>query len=340
MIQIQENVNVKPYNTFGFSAKARYFVIIRSEDDLLNLMQSPLFQGKKHFILGGGSNILFSSDYDGLIIKVELKGIEVMKETKTHVSIKIASGENWHDTVLYCVNKNWGGIENLSLIPGTVGAAPVQNIGAYGVELSNVLEEVSGIEISTSKKFTFNNAQCMFGYRESIFKEQKEKKFFVSSVTLTLTKENHTLRTDYGAIKQVLDERKITSPTIQDISSVVIAIRKSKLPDPGITGNAGSFFKNPTISKEKFEKIKRENPAVVSYPVNNQIIKASAGWLIEQCGWKGKRIGNVGVHPQSALVLVSYENGKGEEILALAKQIQQDVRMKFDIVLIPEVNVL
>lgn len=340
MIQIQENIDLKPYNTFGFSAKARRFAVIRSEDDLLRLMQLPIFQETKHFILGGGSNVLFASDYDGLIIKVELKGIEAVKETKTHISVKIGAGENWHDVVRHCVNKNWGGIENLSLIPGTAGAAPVQNIGAYGIELSHVAEEVSGIEITDSKKFVFNNAQCMFGYRESIFKESKEKYFFISSITLSLTKENHVLHTDYGAIRQHLEERKITSPSIQDISSAVTTIRKSKLPDPSIMGNAGSFFKNPTISLEQLEKIKTENSAVTSYPAANQSVKISAGWLIEQCGWKGKRVGNVGVHPQSALVLVSYENGKGEEILDLAKQIQHDVKMKFNIALTPEVNIL
>lgn len=340
MIQIQENVNLKSYTTFGFSVKARYFAIVRGEDDLLNLMQSPVFYEKKHFILGGGSNVLFSGDYDGLIIKVECRGIEAVEETPTHISIKIGSGENWHDTVMHCVNNNWGGIENLSLIPGTVGAAPVQNIGAYGVELADTVTRVSGIEISNSKKFTFNREQCRFSYRDSIFKQEKEKEFFISSVTLTLTKEIHILRTGYGAIKQVLEERKITSPAIQDISSAVIAIRKSKLPDPSITGNAGSFFKNPVVPIEEIEKIKSRYPAVVFYPINEQYVKASAGWLIEQCGWKGKRVRNVGVHPESALVLVTYKNGTGEEILLLAKQIQRDVKLKFEIDLQPEVNIL
>jgi UDP-N-acetylmuramate dehydrogenase len=274
------------------------------------------------------------------VIKNELKGIELVSQTSEHLELKVASGESWHELVMYCVQKDWGGIENLSLIPGTVGAAPMQNIGAYGVEVKSVIKKVRAIDRQTGDIREFSNEECQFGYRESVFKGALKEKFFISSVTLTLTKKNHQLNTHYGAIQDTLHALQVSTPTIQSISNAVIRIRQSKLPDPNVIGNAGSFFKNPTIDKKQFDKLKNTYPLIPGYFSDNQEVKVPAGWLIEQCGWKGIRIGDAGVHAQQALVLVNYQHATGEEIFSLALQIKESVKKKFDIDLTMEVNII
>jgi UDP-N-acetylmuramate dehydrogenase len=340
MIKIEENINLKPYNTFGIEANARYFSKISTEEELEELLSSEVYKNERHLILGGGSNILFTKDFDGLIIKVDLQGIKQQEETDDTIDLNVKSGELWHNLVLYCVQQNLGGIENLSLIPGTVGAAPIQNIGAYGIEVKEVIQKVEAINLLTGERKSFTNAECMFGYRESIFKHELREKYFISSVTLTVTKKNHLLNTSYGAIQDTLKAMQVTEPTIKNISDAVIHIRKTKLPDPMIIGNAGSFFKNPTITLSQYEQLKNSYSEIPGYPSVNQSVKVPAGWLIEQCGWKGKRVNNIGVHAQQALVLVNYGNGNGNEIFQLAKNILTSVKEKFDITLTTEVNIV
>ncbi|MBL7871849.1 MAG: UDP-N-acetylmuramate dehydrogenase [Cyclobacteriaceae bacterium] len=340
MIKIEKNVNLKLYNTFGIEAHARYFCKISAEEQLEELLSSEVYKNEHHLILGGGSNILFTKDVEGLIIKVDLTGIKKQQETDDTIDLYVKAGEGWHNLVLYCVQHNLGGIENLSLIPGTVGAAPIQNIGAYGVEIKEVIKKVEAIDLSTGARRSFTNAECMFGYRESIFKHDLKEKYFISSVTLTVTTKNHLLNTSYGAIHDTLKAMHVIEPSIKTISDAVIHIRKTKLPDPATVGNAGSFFKNPTITLSHYEYLKKTNPSIPGYPSVNQLVKVPAGWLIEQCGWKGKRMDNVGVHAQQALVLVNYGTGKGNEILQLAKNIISSVKEKFDITLTPEVNII
>lgn len=340
MAKIEENASLKEFNTFGIDVKAKYLCHITSVDEFKELLNSPLFKREPRYLLGGGSNVLFTEDFNGLIIRVELKGIAIIEETTNHVKVKVHAGENWHQFVLHAVAHDWGGVENLSLIPGTVGAAPMQNIGAYGVEIKSLIEKVEAIDISTGGLRVFSNEDCEFGYRESVFKKALQKKYFISSVTLSLTKNNHQLNTSYGAIQETLNALNLTEPTVQSISQAVIQIRSSKLPDPKVVGNAGSFFKNPTISTKQYEDLRNNSSTMPGYPIDNQNIKVPAGWLIEQCGWKGKRKQNVGVHPMQALVLVNYGGGTGLEILKLSNEIQASVFEKFKIKLTPEVNIL
>jgi UDP-N-acetylmuramate dehydrogenase len=340
MNKIEENVSLKGYNTFGIDASARYFCSITNEDELRSLLQTDLYKNEKILILGGGSNILFTKDFNGLVIKADLKGIHIVDENDETIRINAMSGEIWHDFVVHCVNHGWGGIQNLSLIPGTVGAAPIQNIGAYGIELKEVVHEVSGIDLISGEAKSFLNHECAFGYRESIFKHQLKEKFFISSVTLSLTKKNHIINISYGAIKDTLKEMNISEPSLKSISDTVIHIRKSKLPDPAQLGNAGSFFKNPVISLIHYQSLQKAFPEIPGYHSVNQEVKVPAGWLIEQCGWKGKRINNIGVHAHQALVIVNYGNANGKEILQLATQIISSVKEKFYIHLIPEVNII
>ena len=340
MIRIEDNVRLRPYNTFGIAATAKHFCQIESIEAFQELITSPIYRNEPHLTLGGGSNILFTHDFDGLVIKNEIKGMEVVKENDERIWIKAGAGEGWHSLVMYCVSHNWGGIENLSLIPGTVGAAPMQNIGAYGVEIKDVIENVEAIDTTTGHVRSFNKKECHFNYRESVFKQELKGKYFISSVTLTLTKKNHLLTTSYGAIHDTLKQLNLSEVTISSISNAVIHIRQQKLPDPSLIGNAGSFFKNPTITKEQLDILKKHYPSIPSYTTENQYVKVPAGWLIEQCGWKGKRINNIGVHSQQALVLVNYGDGVGDEILQLATAIQSSVKEKFDIHLATEVNII
>ena len=335
-MKVQGRTSLKPYNTFGITAYASSFVNATSEAEV----RDALTQSKNILILGGGSNVLFTKDFEGLVIRNSLKGIEVVDENDHHVTIKVASGENWHELVMYAISKDWGGIENLSLIPGTVGAAPMQNIGAYGVEAKEVLVSVDAIDRSTGALRSFSNEECRFGYRESVFKHDLKEKYFISSVTLSLTNKNHHLNVSYGAINDTLKKMNVTHPTIRDVSDAVIAIRRSKLPDPNVIGNAGSFFKNPVIGIDHYNKLKKEHATIPGYISDNQEVKVPAGWLIEQCKLKGLRVGNVGVHEHQALVLVNYGEGSGKEILELSKRIQSTVKEFFGIELNAEVNII
>lgn len=334
----KENISLQHLNTFGISAMAEKFAEVDSVDQL----SAILARHKDLFILSGGSNILLTKNITKPVIHLVNKGIEVIGQEKESdlVLVKAQAGENWHEFVLWCLSHDLGGLENLSLIPGNVGTSPMQNIGAYGVEVKDVFHELEAIEISTGLIKTFQTADCEFGYRESVFKNRLKDKFIILNVTFKLTRNNHRINASYGAIQSKLKENKITSPTIKDISDAVISIRKSKLPDPKEIGNSGSFFKNPVISSDHFAEIKKNFKEVPHYIISHTEIKVPAGWLVEQCGFKGKRIGDAGVHKYQALVLVNYHAASGIEILGLAREIQESVRAKFDIELEMEVNII
>lgn len=334
---VQKDVQLKPFNTFGIEATAKYFIEVSSIDQLQEILQSPDYQSTERLILGGGSNMLLTKDFDGLVIKIAIKGFEVVNENEDNIWIKAGAGLVWHDLVMQCVNQNYAGMENLSLIPGTVGAAPMQNIGAYGIEIKEVFEELQALEIATGEIKNFDKAMCNFGYRESIFKHEAKGKYIILNVTFKLSKKP-TFHVEYGAIKDTLAEMGVIEMSIKAISDAVIQIRQSKLPNPAEIGNAGSFFKNPEILKSQFEALKAQFPTIPSYPVSETTTKVPAGWLIEQAGWKGQRFGNVGVHAKQALVLVNYGGGKGEEIKDLSQKIQASVKEKFGIQLSAEVN--
>ena len=334
---VQKDVQLKPFNTFGIEATAKYFIEVSSIDQLQEILQSPDYQSTERLILGGGSNMLLTKDFDGLVIKIAIKGFEVVNENEDNIWIKAGAGLVWHDLVMQCVNQNYAGMENLSLIPGTVGAAPMQNIGAYGIEIKEVFEELQALEIATGEIKTFDKAMCNFGYRESIFKHEAKGKYIILNVTFKLNK-RPTFHIEYGAIKDTLAEMNISEMSIKSISDAVIHIRQSKLPNPAEIGNAGSFFKNPEILKSQFEDLKAQFPTIPSYPVSETTTKVPAGWLIEQAGWKGQRFGNIGVHAKQALVLVNYGGGKGQEIKELSQKIQASVKEKFGIQLSAEVN--
>jgi UDP-N-acetylmuramate dehydrogenase len=337
---IQQNVDLFPYNTFGIQATAKYFTTIKSVEEAKSLFASEIFKKEKYFILGGGSNLLLTKDFDGLVIKVEIYGKEIVREDDSTVTLHVGAGENWHAFVMYCVDRNYGGVENLSLIPGTVGAAPMQNIGAYGVEIKKNILGVEAVEISTGDVRYFDNESCKFGYRESIFKQELKDKFLISSVTFQLTKKDHHFNVSYGAIDETLKQLGAKNLSLKAISDAVIYIRSNKLPDPKRIGNAGSFFKNPSIQADLMDFIKKDFPSLPSYPSTNGLVKIPAAWLIEQCGWKGKTFDNIGVHQHQALVLVNYGGGKGEKIWELAMKIKESVKEKFNITLQAEVNVI
>lgn len=340
-MKMQKNISLKHYNTFGIDAKAKNFVTIASIEELQNFIQLSDFHNQSKFILGGGSNVLFTGDFDGIVLKNELLGKKIVAENDTTIRIRVGAGENWHQFVLWCLERDYGGIENLSLIPGTVGAAPIQNIGAYGVELKDVFYSLEALDLQTGETLTFDNAACQFGYRDSLFKRQLKGKVFIAYVTLQLTKTNHKLHMRYGAIQKILKANgDLELPAIQGISKAIIQIRSNKLPDPTQLGNAGSFFKNPEIAPDFFSRLAARFPNIVSYPMPNGKIKVPAGWLIEQCGWKGKRIGNTGAYARQALVLVNYGNATGMEVATLANEIRASVQTKFGILLTPEVNMI
>jgi UDP-N-acetylmuramate dehydrogenase len=334
MLNIESNVSLKKYNTFGIDVNARYFAEVESAEDIITLFQLPTFAGLPKLILGGGSNVLFVRNFEGLVIKIAIKGIEIIDTNDTHVWVRASAGEVWHDFVLYCLQHNYAGVENLSLIPGTVGAAPIQNIGAYGVELNQIFESLQALEISTGLTKTFLNNDCKFGYRDSVFKQDAHNQYIILDVVFKLNK-NPDFKTDYGDILKTLGNKEIN---IRNISDAVIKIRSSKLPNPAEMGNAGSFFKNPVVSKEKFEALKNEFVDMIGFELDDTLIKVSAAWLIERCGWKGKRLGNVGVHSRQALVLVNYGHGLGIEIKQLSEKIKASVATKFGIELQTEVN--
>lgn len=338
-MMLQPDFSLKPYNTFGLDVKAKFFARFESTDELLQLLRLPTLKEEPLLILGGGSNLLFTQDFDGVVLQNGIKGIEVVLEEEEHVYLKAGGGEVWHEFVLYTLQHNLGGLENLSLIPGTVGAAPLQNIGAYGVELKDVFHELEAVHLETGDIQLFDGEACQFGYRESVFKNEHKGMFIVTAVTFRLHKV-HQLNTSYGALKSTLAEMQVQEPTIQDVSAAVCQIRSSKLPDPAKIGNAGSFFKNPELPIALFEALRQQYPDIPAYPVSETKIKIPAGWLIEQCGWKGKVIGNVGVHKDQALVLVNYGGGSGGQIKSLAYDIIQSVEEKFGIRLHPEVNIM
>lgn len=334
-MQVQQHISLQPYNTFGIEAYAEQFYTLTEKEVLPAL--SEQYPGVKH-ILGGGSNILLTKNVDGLTIRNCLKGIEVNMEDDEYVWLKVSSGEVWHDTVMYAIANNWAGIENLALIPGTVGAAPMQNIGAYGVEVKDVIEEVTFWHWEDRQYITYKNADCNFGYRDSIFKHKLKGKVFIVDVTFRLTKQP-VFNTSYGAISQELEKMGIEELSIQAIAHAVIAIRSSKLPDPKQIGNAGSFFKNPTISKQLFEQLQGEYPGIPSYPIDDNTVKVPAGWLIEQCGYKGYKTGHTGVHEKQALVLVNHGGANGNEVWELSGEIVNTVHKKYNIELEREVQV-
>ncbi len=337
-MNIQRNISLKKYNTFGIDVRAGYFTSVSDTAELLTIIKDPAYP--ERFILGGGSNILLTRDLETLVIHMKIKGIAVLQEDENQVLLRAGAGENWHDFVLWTLDRNYGGLENLSLIPGNVGTAPIQNIGAYGVELKDVFESCEAIEISSGKHRIFTHKDCRFGYRDSVFKQEAKGKYIITGVTFRLTKKDHRLHTGYGAIRDLLKERGIETPTVRDVSDAVISIRKSKLPDPAEIGNSGSFFKNPVILVADYEKLQAVYPEIPAYPISESHTKVPAGWLIEQCGFKGKRYGDAGVHAKQALVLVNYGNASGKDIWQLAEMIRAAVKSKFGISLEPEVNVL
>jgi UDP-N-acetylmuramate dehydrogenase len=338
MLQIEENVSLKNFNTFGIEAKARYFIEINHEQDLAELFMDQQWHQMERLVLGGGSNLLLVKDFNGLVIRLNIRGIEHRINHDT-VFVEAGAGEGWNELVNYCVDHNFAGMENLSLIPGSVGASPIQNIGAYGVELKDVFESCGAFEIATGEIKTFHNADCRFGYRESVFKSTLKGQFIITSVKfhLSLTPQ---LNLSYGAIGQELTNRGITHPTIKQVSQVVAAIRVSKLPDPSTIGNSGSFFKNPVIAQSQFLDIQKQYPQIAHYPAGESKIKLAAGWLIEQCGWKGKIVGNTGTWKNQALVLVNHGNATGQEIYNLSSQIIDSVYTKFGVMLEREVNII
>jgi len=340
-MQILENNSLKPYNTFGINASAKYFANFSTTDELEELFDwQQQQQAGQPLILGGGSNILVTHDVDGLVLKNELKGIDLVKEDAHHYYLKVAAGENWHQFVMHCIERNYAGVENLSLIPGNVGASPMQNIGAYGVEIKDVFESLEAYHIRDKKTVVFTNNDCDFGYRESVFKRRHKNEFVILNVTFRLNK-IPVLNTSYGAIEQELATMQVRELSIKAISDAVIRIRSSKLPNPAEIGNAGSFFKNPQIPSGQFEELKKEYPAIPGYPAEQtSFTKVAAGWLIEQCGWKGYREGDAGCHAKQALVLVNYGNASGKEIYALSEKIISSVKDKFGVTLEREVNIL
>ncbi len=336
-MQLTQNFSLKNYNTFRIDAYAKYFVDFSSPAILSQIIEEH--KNKQKMILGGGSNILFTKNFDGIVIKNSIQGINVVNEDEDYVYIKAGAGVNWHQFVMYCVNKNFGGVENLSLIPGNTGASPMQNIGAYGVEIKDVFYELESLHLEDNSLHIFKNPDCEFGYRESIFKKKYKGQFVILSVTFRLQKKP-VYNVSYGAIEEELKKMNVESLSIKAISDAVINIRKSKLPDPEVIGNAGSFFKNPEINSGELQELTRIELKVPSFKINDNTFKIPAGWLIEQCGWKGYRRGDAGCYDKQALVLVNYENATGKEIFQLSNQIKQSVSEKFGIELEREVNII
>jgi UDP-N-acetylmuramate dehydrogenase len=337
-MQIQHNFSLKKYNTFGIEAKAKQFVAVHSTEELKQVLETH--KGEAKFILGGGSNMLLTQDINALVIHVDLKGIKIIKEDDDHVWVESRAGEVWHEFVLWTIDQNFGGLENMSLIPGNVGTTPIQNIGAYGTEIKDTFVSCNAMNIATQEMKTFEKAECKFGYRESIFKQEAKDQYVITSVVFQLTKRNHKINTAYGDITKELEKNNIVTPTLKEVSNAVIAIRQSKLPDPKELGNSGSFFKNPIIPKALYEKAHAQFPEMPHYVVSETEVKVPAGWLIEQAGFKGKRFGDAGIHKNQALVLVNYGSATGQEILAVSRDIQATVLEKYGIAIEAEVNVI
>ena len=337
-MKIQQNISLKSYNTFGIEALARHFVEITTVQNLKEVLQKENYPDK--IVLSGGSNVLITNDLNALVIHINIKGISILSEDDNSVILKVMAGENWHELVLWTIDHDYGGLENLSLIPGNVGTSPIQNIGAYGVELKDSFVSCEVMDVSTRQLIIFSKSDCKFGYRDSIFKNIGKGKYIITSVNLKLNKPPHKPNTSYGAIESELKEKNIEHPTIKDVSDAVIAIRRRKLPDPVKLGNCGSFFKNPVITKDAFATFLNSNPEAPFYQISESSYKIPAAWLIEQCGFKGKRFGDAGVHKNQALVLVNYGAASGQELLELAKKIQEAVLERFGIGINPEVNII
>lgn len=336
-MEIVPDFSLLPFNTFGLPARAAQFTEVQTVEALQTALHAGI---QPLFILGGGSNILFAHDVEGLVIKNSIQGITIASSNGNEVHVKVGGGENWHAFVLYAVAQGLGGVENLSLIPGTVGAAPVQNIGAYGVELKDVLVELEAVDLATGQLHTFSATDCQFGYRDSIFKRQAKGRYCITSVTFALTRQEHRLQLGYGDLRRILEQEGVTEPTIADVSRAVIQIRSSKLPDPAVIGNCGSFFKNPETGRDTLDRLLATHPQMPHFDLPDGRVKIPAGWLIEQCGWKGKRVGNTGCYAKQALVLVNYGGATGAEVAALAAAIIQSVEEKFGIRLEAEVNMV
>lgn len=339
MLHIRENVNLKSYNTFGVEVYCDYFVEINSIADFKELIPNKIYTSTAKLIIGGGSNLLFTNDFKGLVIKNNLKGKEIVSESDTEVLVKVSAGEVWHEFVLWCIDKNYAGLENLSLIPGCVGASPMQNIGAYGVEIKEVFDQLEAYSVVDGGLKVFTKGECEFGYRESVFKHKYKNQFLIASVTFRL-KKNPVLNTSYGAINTELQNMQITQPSIKDVSNAVINIRQSKLPDPKVTGNAGSFFKNPEVTQAKHHELKKKFDTLVAYSLENGNYKLAAGWLIEQCGLKGFEYKGAAVHTKQALVLINKNNATGADVLDLSGIVIKHVFDKFDVQLEREVNII
>ena len=339
-MQVFDNYDLTTLNSFGISASCKHYCAVSTEEELDQVLRNPLYQDLQIMPLGGGSNILLTRDFEGLVVKMNFGGIEKIKEDEEYHFIQVGAGVNWHEFVLHCIENNWAGIENLSLIPGNVGAAPMQNIGAYGVEVKDVIEKVHFYDVELQKTRDLEAADCEFGYRSSIFKTSLKGKCYITHVTFRLPKKVE-LKTTYGAIQQELDSRKILNPSIRDISDAVIAIRSSKLPDPAKIGNAGSFFKNPVVSSQVARDLLKTYPDAPHYPLANDQVKIPAGWLIETAGWKGKTFDDsFGIHKNQALVLVNYQNATGLQIYDLSQNILEDIERRFGILLEREVNII
>ncbi|ENA1793547.1 UDP-N-acetylmuramate dehydrogenase [Flavobacterium psychrophilum] len=335
---IISNFSLKKHNTFGIDAKAKQFVAVHSVDDLQIILKEN--QTEKKFILGGGSNMLLTKDIDALVIHIDLKGKKIIQEDDNFVWVESQAGENWHEFVLWTINQNFGGLENMSLIPGNVGTTPVQNIGAYGAEIKDTFVSCKAINIATQEMKIFTNTECHFGYRESVFKHEAKDQYIITSVIYKLTKKEHKINISYGDIKLELANKNIETPSLIDVSNAIITIRQSKLPDPKVLGNSGSFFKNPIVLKSEFEPIHKKFPEMKFYEISDTQVKVPAGWLIEQAGFKGKRFGDAGIHKNQALVLVNYGNATGQEILNVSEDIQKTVFEMFGISIEAEVNVI
>lgn len=338
-MEILRDVDLLPFNTFHIRARAEALARFRSVDELRTLLAAPELKGLPRLVIGGGSNILLTRDWPGVVLVNEIPGIEVLEEDNDHVVVRAGAGVVWHEFVMHCVDQGWGGIENLSLIPGKVGAAPMQNIGAYGVEIKDTFDHLEALRISDGAVVRFNKEECRFGYRESFFKREGKGQYIILNVAFRLSKAP-TVDTHYGSIKAELEKRGITSPTVRDVSDVVIAIRRSKLPDPSAIGNAGSFFKNPVLPREKADHILAAHPEVAHYPAGAGHVKFAAGWLIEHAGWKGFREGDTGVHRNQALVLVNHGQATGQAVYDLSTRVLESVREKYGVELEREVNVI
>jgi UDP-N-acetylmuramate dehydrogenase len=344
-MKIEQNKSLESLNTFGVDAVAKYFTEIRSAEEFKELLSERLFSGEKKLILGGGSNVLLTGDFDGWVVKNAIPGGVVVSETETEVILKAGAGVEWHDLVLGCIGKNYGGLENLSLIPGLVGAAPIQNIGAYGAELKDTFHELEAIDLRSGAPVKFSAGDCAFGYRDSVFKHKFQGQFLISSVSFRLTKlsspkVHYRFRIEYGDVRKTLGEMKVQDLSLQTVSDAICRMRRAKLPDPKELGNAGSFFKNPSVPNAQFRILASRHPQIPYYPQEGGTVKVPAGWLVEACGWKGRKVGRAGSHKTQALVLVNYGGATGKEILELSEAISRSVKEKFGIELSREVDVI